>query len=91
MTVSYKSEDNSIFKNNILKNRYLTDGNIWIIDETIVNKNTKLFLIVNIKTRAIVGYSIYKNYLTEEIFIELYEEIFLNNSINNPMVIYYNN
>ena len=91
MIVSNKRENNPIFKTNILKNRYLTDGNIWTIDETIFNKNTKLFLIVNIKTRVIVGYSIYKNYLTEEILIELYEEIFSNNSINNTMVIYYDN
>ena len=91
MTVPNKSENNPIFKTNILKNRYVTDGNIWTIDETIFNKNTKLFLIVNIKTRAIVGYSIYKNYLTEEILIELYEEIFSNNSINNPIVIHSDN
>ena len=32
---------------------------------------------MNIKTRAIVGYNIYKNYLTEENLIKLYEEIFL--------------
>lgn len=67
------------------------DGNIWTIDETIFNKNTKLFLIVNIKTRAIVGYSIYKNPLNEEILIELYEEIFLKNSIDNPIVIHSDN
>ena len=47
MTVTDKSEDNPILKTNILKNRYVTDGNIWTIDETIFNKNTKLFLIVN--------------------------------------------
>ena len=91
MTVQYKSENNQSFKTNIIKNRYVTDGNIWTIDETMFNKNTKLFLIVNIKTRAIVGYSIYKNYLTEEILMELYEEIFLNNSTNNPIVIHSDN
>lgn len=84
MTVQYKTE-------NILKNRYITDGNIWTIDETIFNKDTKLFLIVNIKTRAIVGYSIYKNHLTEEILIELYEEIFSNNALSNPIIIHSDN
>lgn len=84
MTVQYKTK-------NILKNRYVTDGNIWTIDETIFNKNTKLFLIVNIKTRAIIGYSTYKNHLTEEILIELYEEIFSNNALNNPIIIHSDN
>jgi transposase InsO family protein len=84
MTVQYKTE-------NILKNYYITDGNIWTIDETIFNKDTKLFLIVNIKTRAIVGYSIYKNHLTEEILIELYKEIFSNNALNNPIMIHSDN
>ena len=46
---------------------------------------------MNIKTRAIVGYSICKNYLTEEILIELYKEIFLKNSTDNPIVIHSDN
>lgn len=85
----YKNNQN--LKTNILRNPYITDGNTWTIDETIFNKNTKLFLIVNIKTRAIVGYSIYKKSLTEEIIIEFYEEIFLKNSIDNPIVIHSDN
>lgn len=74
-------------KVNVLQNRYITDGNIWTIDETIFNNNTRLFLVVNIKTRAIVGYIIYKSYLNEEILIELYEKIFLHNKLNNPTII----
>ena len=85
----YKNNQN--IETNIIRNRYITDGNIWTIDETIFHKNTKLFLIVNIKTRAIVCYSIYKNYLTKEILIELYKEIFLKNSTDNPTVIHSDN
>jgi transposase InsO family protein len=69
----------------------VTDGNIWTIDETIFNNKTKLFLVINLKTRAIVGYAIYNNYLNEEILIELYEEIFSQNSTNNPIIIHSDN
>ena len=65
-----------ILQVNILKNRYLTDGNIWTIDETIFNIDTKLFMIINLKTRAILGYILHQNILNEELIIELYQELF---------------
>lgn len=37
---------------NILENRYVTDGNIWAIEETIFNPDTKLSMIINLKTKA---------------------------------------
>ena len=41
------NKKNQNIETNSIRNRYVTDGNIWTIDETIFNKNTKLFLIVN--------------------------------------------
>jgi predicted nuclease of restriction endonuclease-like (RecB) superfamily len=43
-------------KTNLLKNRYVTDGIIWTVDETIFNKETKLFLIISLNTTAILRY-----------------------------------
>ena len=37
---------NNFGKVNILKNRYVTDGNIQIFDETIFNLDTMLFLVI---------------------------------------------
>ena len=37
----YKNNQN--IETNIIRNRYITDGNIWTIDETVFNKNAKLF------------------------------------------------
>ena len=48
---------NRNIETNIIKNCYVINGSIWIIDEIAFNKNTKLFLIVNIKTQAIINYS----------------------------------
>ena len=54
-----------------LKNRYVTDGNIWTIDKTILNVNTKLFMFINLKTRAILGYILHQNILNEKLIIGL--------------------
>lgn len=81
------TENEKIFLQvNILKNRYLTDGNIWTIDETIFNIDTKLFMIINLKTRAILGYILHQSILNEELIIELYQKLF--NQYNNPIVIH---
>lgn len=80
-----------ILKVNLLKNRYITDGNIWTVDETIFNKKTKLFLIVNLKTRAIIGFIIYQNNLNEDIIIELYKTIFNQYGENNPIILHSDN
>jgi len=91
MTVKENKENSQILRINVLKNRYVTDGNIWTIDETIFNENTRLFLAINLKTRAIVGYIIYKNFLNEDILIELYNKLFSQNKGNNPTIIHPDN
>lgn len=78
-------------KINVLQNRSLTDGNIETIDETIFNESRTLFLIINLKTRAIVGYIIYRNFLNEDIIMELYDKLFFQNQSNNPILIHSDN
>lgn len=67
--------DNFYIETNLLDNRYVTDGNIWTVDETIFNEETKLFLVVSLKTRAILGYMQGKNCQNEDLIIELYKQI----------------
>jgi len=62
-------------KTNLLENRYVTDGCIWTVDETIFNDNTKVFLIVSLKTRAILGMIQSENRVNEDLIIELYKKI----------------
>jgi integrase len=90
MTVK-ENTNKLLVKVNILQNRYVTDGNIWTIDETIFNKNTKLFLVLNLKTRAIIGFIICKNNLNEDIIIELYNKIFSQYNENNPVMVHSDN
>ena len=78
-------EFNSILKVNRLKNRYVTDGNIWTVDETIFNSDTKLFMIVNLKTWAILGYILHQDTLGDDIIIELYHQILKCYKNNTPM------
>jgi hypothetical protein len=49
-----KKPKNFYINTNLLENRYVTDGNVWTVDETIFNDETKLFLVVSLKTRAIL-------------------------------------
>ena len=67
--------DNFYIKTNLLENRYVTDGVIWTVDETIFNKETKLFLVVSLNTRAILGYIQGKNCRNDDLVIELYKKI----------------
>lgn len=81
--IKIRKPANYIIKSNLLKNRYTTDGIIWTVDETIFNSKTRLFVVVNLKTRAILGY-ITSNYcLTDDLILELYKEILKNNKFNN--------
>ena len=70
-----KKPKNFYIKTNLLENRYVTDGNIWTVDETIFNEETKLFLVVSVKTKVILGYIQGPNCRNEELIIELYKEI----------------
>lgn len=67
--------DGFFIKVNLLENRYVTDGVIWAVDETIFNAETKLFIVVSLKTRAILGYIQSANCKCEELIIELYKKI----------------
>lgn len=62
-------------ESNLINNRYITDGNIWTIDETIFNDTTKLFLMVSLKTRAILGYIIHEDNINDDLIIELYQKV----------------
>ena len=70
-----KKPKNFVVKTNLLKNRYVTDGIIWTVDETIFNKETKLVLVISINTRAILGYIYGRNCQNEDLILELYKKI----------------
>ena len=61
---------------NLLENRYVTDGNVWSADETIFNSDTILCLVLNIKTRAILGSILHDDCKNDD----LYMKIFYNNT-----------
>ena len=61
-----------ILQVNVLKSRYVTDGNIWTVDETIFNLDTKLFMVINLKTRAILGFILHQSVLNEVFFNYFY-------------------
>lgn len=86
MTIN--KSDNSIVHVNILENRYITDSNIWTIDETIFNSTTKSFMFVNLKTRAILGYILHQEVLNEEIILKLYNKLLDRYNENKPIVIH---
>jgi site-specific recombinase XerD len=67
--------DNFYIETNLLENRYVTNGNIWTVDETSFNEETKLFLVVSLKTRTILGYIQGGNCQNEDMIIELYKRI----------------
>lgn len=80
--------ENFYIKVNLLENRYVTDGNIWTVDETIFNNTTKLFLVINLKTRAILGYILYQDTLGDDNIIELYSKLLNCYNNNNPIIIH---
>lgn len=71
---------------NKINRQYTTNHNIWSVDETFFNKSQVLFLVVNNKTRAIIGF-IYKRssnegnprgksiYCTAEDILYLYKQL----------------
>ena len=80
----------TIVKINKLNNRYVTDGNIWTIDETMFNDNVFVFLVINIKTRAILGYIIGHKKASEGYIKELYKIILDNYPFKDqsPLIIH---
>lgn len=75
-------ETNSLLKVNKLQNRYVTDGNIWTVDETFFSKEIFLFLVINLKTRAILGYILGHKTVTSYYIVELYKNILSNYKID---------
>ena len=81
--------EETIFKVNKLQNRYVTDGNIWTVDDTFFTENICLFVVINLKTRAILGYVLGHKQTTSYYIVELYEEILKNYKINQkPLFIH---
>jgi len=80
-----------VFQVNKLNNRYVTDGNIWTVDETIFNSDTKLFMAVNLKTRHILGYILHQDKIESDLLIEFYNQMFENSSNNCPIIIHSDN
>ena len=83
-----------IFKNTIQDN-YVTNSNIWVVDETFFSSQFSLFLVTNLKTRAILGFGFKVNKTnqtnnaelhSDDIF-ELYQE--LTNEFAMPLKIHF--
>lgn len=73
---------NNLLKVNKLQNRYVTNGNIWSVDETFFSKEICLFLVINLKTRAILGYILGHKTVTSYYIVELYKKILFNYKID---------
>lgn len=67
----------------ILENQDVINGNIWSIHETNFNLNTKLFIVIHLKTRAILSYILYETVLNEKIITELYQKLLNQSNYNN--------
>jgi hypothetical protein len=88
-----KSKDmkqkNPVLKVNRLQNRYVTDANIWTVDETFFTENIWLFLVINLKTRAILGYILSHKPVTGNDIVELYSKILENyNADQRPLIVH---
>ena len=66
-------KDNNVV--DVINNISITDENVWTIDEIILNPTTKLFLMLSLKTFAILGYIIYQNTLNDDSIIEFYQKV----------------
>ena len=75
---------------NKLKNRYVTDGNIWTVDETIFNNEVFVFLVINIKTKAILGYVLGQKNISGYYMAELYKLILDNYPLKDqsPLIVH---
>ena len=73
---------------NKLQNRSITDGNIWTLDNTFFSKKIRLFLVINFKTDAILGYILHQDVIGDDIIIELYQKLLECYRDNNPIVIH---
>lgn len=94
---NFKVNNNNI--KNYLLNNYVVNSNIWCIDETYFSHSTSLFLVINLKTRAIIGYILSRiNYeenpqkqkikasVSPDLIVELYHKLFTEHQI--PLIIH---
>jgi integrase len=84
-----KKDQDIVLKVNKLQNRYVTDGNIWTVDETFFSEKISLFLVINLKTRAILGYVLGHQVVTDHYVAELYKTILDNYHVGqSPLIIH---
>jgi integrase len=82
---------NNNIKNKI-SNQYVVNNNVWCVDETYFSKNISLFLIINLKTKALLGFILKQNtnyekfnnitvQIDDELICEIYEQLFKNHIV----------
>jgi len=71
-------DKNIVLKVNKLQNRYLTDGNIWTLDETFFSEKISLFLVISLKTHTILGYILDSRFVTGHYVVEFYKKMIAN-------------
>ena len=55
-----KKSKNKKVQINVLNNQYITNYDVWTFDETYLSKQYGLLVVINLKTRAILGYTLKK-------------------------------
>ena len=68
-----KRKNKKNFIQNLIKNQYITNGTVWTVDETFFGETFILFLIISLKSRAIIGLILSKKRAQEDEILELYE------------------
>ena len=82
-------DQDTILKVNKLQNCYVTDGNVWTVDETFFSEKISLFLVINLKTRAILGYVLGHQLVVDHYVAELYRTILNNYQVDqSPLIIH---
>lgn len=85
---SSKHASNSKRKvNNLLQNKYVTDANIWTVDETFFSQAIVVFIAINIKTQAILGRIMSPKPVQDSHIIELYS-IIIEETKQTPIIIH---
>lgn len=81
---------NFLLQVNKLKNRYVTDGNVWTVDTTEFNDTQNAFIVINLKTKAILGYILSSKSIQDDYILELYKTILDNYPLKNqnPIIIH---
>lgn len=81
----------TLLKINKFQNRYVTDGNIWNIDKTFFSEKISLFLVINLKTRIILGQILGSQLVSGHYVVKLSKKILTNYRLSqNPLIIHSN-